>query len=35
MVTKSRRGNLLILLNGLSNNVMQVQYCGADIDEYV
>ncbi|AFV21569.1 hypothetical protein BTB_502p02640 (plasmid) [Bacillus thuringiensis Bt407] len=29
MVTKSRRRqNLYILLNGLSNNAMQVQYCG-------
>lgn len=35
MVTKSRRMNLYILLNGLSNNTLQVQYCGADIDEYV
>lgn len=35
MVTKSRRRNLFILLNGLSNNTMQIQYCGADIDEYV
>lgn len=36
MVTKSRRRqNLFILLNELSNNAMQVQYCGADIDDDV
>lgn len=36
MVTKSRRRvNLIILLNGLSNNMLQVQYYGADIDDDV